>query len=79
MDKRVLIITMSFLACGMLPRVFAQTTPPIPTATALDNSGINTRDRASNAMTAGEQSGAKSDLRLTAQSAARLSKTNRFR
>lgn len=67
MDKRVLIITMSFLACGMLPRVFAQTTPPIPTATAPDNSGINTRDRASNAMTAGEQSGAKSDLRLTAQ------------
>jgi hypothetical protein len=54
MDKRVLIITMSFLACGMLPRVFAQTTPPIPTATAPDNSGINTRDRASNAMTAGE-------------------------
>ena len=24
MDKKVLVITMSFLACGMLPRVFAQ-------------------------------------------------------
>ena len=67
MDKRVLVMTMSFLACGMLPRAFAQSAPPIPAATAPDNSGINTRDRANNAITAGEQSGAKSDLRLTAQ------------
>jgi hyperosmotically inducible periplasmic protein len=67
MDKRVVVITISFLACGMLPRAFAQSAPPIPAATAPDNSGINTRDRANNAMTAGEQSGAKSDLRLTAQ------------
>ncbi len=67
MDKRILVITLSFLACGMLPRAFAQNPSPSPTATAPDNSGINTRDRANNAMTAGEQSGAQGDLKLTAQ------------
>jgi len=34
---------------------------------APDNSGVNVRDRASNAMTAGEQSNSKGDVDLTAQ------------
>jgi hyperosmotically inducible periplasmic protein len=67
MDRRVLVITMSFLAYGMLPRAFAQSPPAIPTATAPDNTGINTRDRADNAMTASSQSGSKGDLTLTAR------------
>jgi len=68
MDRRVLlVITISFLACGMLPRAFAQSPPAIPTATAPDNTGINTRDRADNAMTASSQSGSKGDLTLTAR------------
>jgi hyperosmotically inducible protein len=64
MDKRVLFFTMSLLACGAfgaLPNALAQS----PTATSPDNSGINTRDRSDNAMTAGKQSGAKGDLTLT--------------
>ena len=36
-----------------------------PTPTAPDNSGINVRDRAPAAMTAGQQSNAKSDVELT--------------
>lgn len=67
MDKRVLLITMSFLACGMAPRALAQNAAAMPAVTAPDNSGINARDRADNAMTAGEQSGAKGDLTLTAR------------
>jgi len=51
----------------MVTRAFAQGPSAVPAATAPDNSGINTRDRASNAMTAGEQSGSKGDLKLTAQ------------
>ena len=35
--------------------------------TAPNNSGINVRDRAANAMTAGEQSNAKGDVNLTTQ------------
>src|SRR3984885_8023276 len=38
-----------------------------PTPTAPDNTGINVRDRDSAAMTAGEQSESKSDLKLTRQ------------
>ena len=38
-----------------------------PTATSPDNSGVNVRDRADNAMTAGEQSGSKQDIKLTAR------------
>ena len=67
MNRRILVITLSFLACGMVPRAFAQGPSAVPAATEPDNSGINTRDRASNAMTAGEQSGSKGDLKLTAQ------------
>jgi hyperosmotically inducible periplasmic protein len=67
MDRRILLITMSFLACGMLPRAFAQGPPAIPTATAPDNTGINTRDRADNAMAASSQSGSKGDLALVAR------------
>jgi hyperosmotically inducible periplasmic protein len=62
MDKRVMILAMSLLMCGLYSNALAQS----PTATAPDNSGINVRDRASNAMTAGEQSGSKGDLKLTA-------------
>lgn len=61
MDKRVLIVTISFLACGTLPNAFAQSS----NAASSDNSGINVRDRASNAMTAGEQSSSKGDMALT--------------
>ena len=38
-----------------------------PTPTAPDNTGINVRDRDPAAMTAGEQSASKSDLKLTRQ------------
>ena len=67
MDRRILVITMSFLACGMAPRAFAQSPSGIPAATAPDNTGINTRDRADNAMTAGSQPSSKGDLTLTAR------------
>ena len=46
-------------ACGI---TFAQSPPPAP-----DNSGINVRDRNPSAMTAGQQSNAKSDVELTRQ------------
>jgi osmotically-inducible protein OsmY len=39
----------------------------MPTGVAPDNSGVNVRDRASNAMTASEQSNSKGDVDLTAQ------------
>jgi osmotically-inducible protein OsmY len=47
--------------CGAFSNVRAQD------SVAPDNSGINVRDRAGNAMTAGEQSGSKPDLKLTAE------------
>lgn len=67
MHKKLLVITLSFLACGMVPRAFAQNPSTVPAATAPDNAGINTRDRASNAMTAGEQSNSKNDVTLAAR------------
>jgi hyperosmotically inducible periplasmic protein len=63
MDKKVLIFTLSFLACAAFSNALAQS----PTSSAPDNSGINARDRASNATTAGEQSNSKGDLKLTAE------------
>jgi osmotically-inducible protein OsmY len=61
MNKNVLILTLSILLCGAYSSARAQT------AAAPDNSGINVRDRSNDAMTAGEQSGDKGDLQLTAQ------------
>jgi hyperosmotically inducible protein len=67
MDKRLIAITLSFLACGMVPRAYSQSSSTVPAAAAPDNSRMNSRDRASNTITADEQSGAKSDLTLTAR------------
>jgi osmotically-inducible protein OsmY len=63
MKKNVLILTLSILLCGAYSNARAQSAA----ATAPDNSGINVRDRSNDAVTAGEQSGDKSDLQLTAQ------------
>ena len=65
MDKRVLFFALSFIACGAWSNAFAQSPTAIPTATSPENSGINTRDRASNAVTAGSQSNSKGDIALT--------------
>ena len=62
MNRKALIFTMSLLACAGFSNAFGQS----PASTAPDNSGINVRDRADNAMTASSQSGSKSDLELTA-------------
>ena len=67
MNRTVLVLTMSLLACGALPNAFAQSPTAMPTGVAPDNSGVNVRDRASNAMTASEQSNSKGDVDLTAQ------------
>jgi hyperosmotically inducible periplasmic protein len=63
MKKNVLIFTLSILLCGAYTSARAQSSD----ATAPDNSGINMRDRSNDAVTAGEQSGDKGDLQLTAQ------------
>jgi osmotically-inducible protein OsmY len=63
MKKNVLILTLSILLCGAYTTARAQSSD----ATAPDNSGINMRDRSNDAVTAGEQSGDKGDLQLTAQ------------
>ena len=63
MKKNVLILTLSILLCGAYTSARAQSSD----ATAPDNSGINMRDRSNDAVTAGEQSGDKGDLQLTAQ------------
>jgi hyperosmotically inducible protein len=55
----VLVLSSALLALGTV------TMAQDPTPTAPDNSGINVRDRAPAAMTAGQQSNAKSDLELT--------------
>ena len=66
-NKKVLIVTVSFLACGLVPNAFAQSPTAMPTSAAPDNSGVNVRDRASNAMTAGQQSNSKQDVALTTE------------
>jgi hyperosmotically inducible protein len=53
----LLLYTPLLALCG---ETFAQSTTPAP-----DNSGVNARDRDNGAMTAGEQSNAKSDVELT--------------
>jgi hyperosmotically inducible protein len=63
MKKNVLILTLSILLCGAYSNARAQSAA----TTAPDDSGVNVRDRSNDALTAGEQSGDKSDLQLTAQ------------
>jgi hyperosmotically inducible periplasmic protein len=54
-----LILTSALLGVGTL--TMAQDSPPV----APDNSAVNARDRAPGAMTAGQQSNAKSDVEIT--------------
>jgi hyperosmotically inducible protein len=67
MNRTTLVFALSLLASGALPNAFAQSPPAMQAAAAPDNSGVNVRDRPSNAMTAGEQSNSKGDLELTSQ------------
>jgi len=64
MNKKVMLLAISLMICGAYSNALAQSPPP---ATAPDNSGVNVRDRANDAMTAGEQSDSKGDLDLTAR------------
>ena len=64
MNRKVMLLAISLITCGAYSNALAQSPPP---ATAPDNSGVNVRDRAKDAMTAGEQSGTKGDLDLTAR------------
>jgi hyperosmotically inducible periplasmic protein len=63
MNKQILRLMMALLMCGLYSTVRAQT----PSPTAPDNSGINIRDRSNDAVTAGEQSNSRGDLKLTAK------------
>jgi osmotically-inducible protein OsmY len=55
---RPLVLSIALLTGGVYANASAQNAP--------DNTGVNVRDRADNALTAGEQSNAKDDLHLTA-------------
>jgi hyperosmotically inducible protein len=60
--KRIaLMLVLSWSLLGLGSVAMAQDSPPV----ASDNSAVNVRDRAPEAMTAGEQSNAKSDVELT--------------
>jgi hyperosmotically inducible protein len=60
--KRIaLTLVLSWSLLGLGSVAMAQDSPPV----ASDNSAVNVRDRAPEAMTAGEQSNAKSDVELT--------------
>jgi hyperosmotically inducible periplasmic protein len=63
MNKQISLLMMALLMCGLYSNVRAQT----PSPTAPDNSGINVRDRSNDAVTAGQQSNSKEDLKLTAK------------
>jgi hyperosmotically inducible protein len=63
MNRKALIFTLSLLVCGVFSNALAQS----PAATAPDNSAVNVRDRADNALTASSQLNSKSDLKLTAR------------
>jgi osmotically-inducible protein OsmY len=58
---RTFVLSTSLLALGSI--ALAQNPTPVPR----DNTAVNTRDRAPDAMTAGQQSNSKSDLELTAE------------
>lgn len=61
MKHTALILILSVALLGVGIGAMAQNSPPI----APDNSGVNRRDRAPGAMTADQQSNAKSDVELT--------------
>ncbi len=61
MKRIALTLVLSWSLLGLGSVAMAQDSPPV----ASDNSAVNVRDRAPEAMTAGEQSNAKSDVELT--------------
>ena len=61
MKRIVLTLVASSALLGLCAVTMAQDSPPV----APNNSAVNVRDRAPGAMTAGEQSNAKSDVALT--------------
>lgn len=63
MKKTALALVLSSALLGLGTVTMAQDSAVV----APDNSAVNVRDRAPNAMTAGEQSSAKSDVELTRQ------------
>ena len=63
MKKIALTLVLSSAFLGLGTMTMAQDSKPV----APDNSAVNVRDRAPDAMTAGEQSSAKSDVELTRQ------------
>jgi hyperosmotically inducible protein len=62
MNKRIPVLVISLMLCGVYSNARAQNPTPI----APDNSGLNVRDRADTAITAGDQSNSKADLEITA-------------
>lgn len=63
LNKIALTLVVSFSLLGLGTVTMAQDSRPL----APDNSAVNVRDRAPDAMTAGEQSNAKNDVELTRQ------------
>lgn len=61
--KRIALVVLSSALLGLGTVAMAQNPPP----TAPDNSAVNVRDRNPDAMTAGQQSNAKSDVELTSE------------
>ncbi len=61
MKQTALTLILSVALLGVGTGTMAQNSPPV----APDNSGVNLRDRAPGAMTADQQSNAKSDVELT--------------
>lgn len=62
LNKTALTLVLSFSLLGVGVAMAQDSRPVAP-----DNSAVNVRDRAPDAMTAGEQSNAKSDVELTRQ------------
>ena len=63
MKQTVLVLVLSSALLGLGTIAMAQNPPPV----APDNSAVNVRDRNPDAMTAGQQSNAKSDVELTSE------------
>jgi len=61
LKRTVLTLVLSSALLGLATLIMAQESPP----PARDNSAVNVRDRAPGAMTADQQSNAKSDVELT--------------
>jgi len=78
MNRRILVITLSFLACGMVTAPFAQGPSPVPAATARTFRNQHARPREANAMTRRQR--LQRDLKLTAQiRRANCERPSRFR